>query len=277
MRRRRRGERLLEPPDHRCLYRRGRRSYELAHFLELVHDGLALDTELFREFVNPDLRHYAPSRPSSLDPLPDPGPGRACSGWASAYGHHRRVLIERSSASRPAFRQVFLLRFYSVLPSQVVPPRAMLCRGFRTAKILSQWFEAERSRGAQGPGKRPAPPRKVQARQAGVQVRTPAREPGLRVGLDGVPDCHEAKQAGLLRTLLAAYTGTDDRHTRGVPLGSYGHSGYKSTVSARPRHPARPALPGPPVRGVLPVPPVSPVPSGLPESLPGRPAPRRPT
>jgi hypothetical protein len=35
----------------------------------------------------------------------------------------------------------------------------------------------------------------------------------LRVGLDDVPDCHEAKQAGLLRTFLAAYTGTDDRHT----------------------------------------------------------------
>src|SRR5204863_7424624 len=84
------------------------RPYELAHFLELVHDGLALDTELFREFVNPDLRHYAPSRPSPLGPLPDPGPGRACSGPASAYGDHRRVLIERSSASRPAFRQVFL-------------------------------------------------------------------------------------------------------------------------------------------------------------------------
>ena len=89
----------------------------------------------------------------------------------------------------------------------------MLCRGFRTAKILSQWFEAERSRGAQGPGERPAPPRKVQTRQAGVQVGTPAREPGLRVGLDDVPDCHEAKQVGLLRTLLAAYTGTDDGHT----------------------------------------------------------------
>ncbi len=68
---------FLEPPDHRRLYRRGRRPYELAHFLELVHDGLALDTELFREFVNPDLRHYAPSRPSPLDPLPGPRPGQS--------------------------------------------------------------------------------------------------------------------------------------------------------------------------------------------------------
>src|SRR5439155_9222680 len=103
------GKCFLEPPDYGRLYRRGRRPYELAHLLELVHNGLALDTELFREFVNPDLRHYAPSRPSPLGPLPDPGPGRACSGPASAYGDHRRVLIERSSASRPAFRQVFLL------------------------------------------------------------------------------------------------------------------------------------------------------------------------
>jgi len=100
------GKRLLEPPHHGRLDRRGSRSYELAHLLELVHHGLALDSELLREFVNPDLRHYAPSRPSPLDPLPDPGPGRACSGSASAYGDHRRVLIERSSASRPAFRQV---------------------------------------------------------------------------------------------------------------------------------------------------------------------------
>jgi hypothetical protein len=46
-----------------------------------------------------------------------------------------------------------------------------------------------------------------------MQVRTPAGEPGLRVGLDDVPNRYEAKQAGLLRTLLAAYTGTHDRHT----------------------------------------------------------------
>ena len=89
----------------------------------------------------------------------------------------------------------------------------MLCRGIRAAKILSQRYDAERSRGAQCPGERPAPTSKVQARLAGVQVRTPAGEPGLRVGLDDVPNRHEAKQAGFLRTLLAAYTGTHDRHT----------------------------------------------------------------
>ena len=74
--RRRCGKRFLEPPYHRRLYRRGSRPYELAHFLELVHDGLALDTELLREFVNPDLRHYAPSRPS-FGPSTGPRPGQS--------------------------------------------------------------------------------------------------------------------------------------------------------------------------------------------------------
>ena len=59
-------ESFLEPAHDGRLDRRGRRTYELTHFLELDHHGLALDTELFREFVNPDLRHYSPL----------PGPGR---------------------------------------------------------------------------------------------------------------------------------------------------------------------------------------------------------
>ena len=103
----------------------------------------------------------------------------------------------------------------------------MLFRGFRTAKILSQRFEAERSRSAQGPRERPAPSREFQARRAGMQVRTPTGEPGLRVGLDDVPNRHEANQAGLDRTLLAAYTGTHRRHTRDMPFGARGHYPYK--------------------------------------------------
>jgi hypothetical protein len=67
-----------------------------------------------------------------------------------------------------------------------------------------------------------------------MQVRTPARQPGPRVGLDDVPSCYEAKQAGLDRTLLAAYTGTHCGHTRDMPLGSRGHYGIKSTVPAGP-------------------------------------------
>jgi hypothetical protein len=56
-------ELLLKPPDYRRLDRRGRRTHELTHFLKLGHDGLALYTELLSEFVNPDLRHYAPLPP----------------------------------------------------------------------------------------------------------------------------------------------------------------------------------------------------------------------
>jgi hypothetical protein len=106
----------------------------------------------------------------------------------------------------------------------------MLFRGFRTAKILSQRVEAERSRGAQGPRERPAPSRQVQTRQAGMQVCTPARQPGRRVGLDGVPSRYEAKQAGLGRTLLAAYTGTHHGRIRGMLLGARGHYIIKSTA-----------------------------------------------
>jgi hypothetical protein len=65
-----------------------------------------------------------------------------------------------------------------------------------------------------------------------MQVRTPARQPGPRVGLDDVPSCYEAKQAGFDHTLLAAYTGTHRGHTRDMPLGSRGHYGNESTVSA---------------------------------------------
>ena len=65
-----------------------------------------------------------------------------------------------------------------------------------------------------------------------MQVRTPARQPGPRVGLDDVPSRYEAKQAGLNHTLLAAYTGTHRGHTRDMPLGSRGHYSNKSTVSA---------------------------------------------
>jgi hypothetical protein len=131
-------------------------------------------------------------------------------------------------------------------PARGVPPPVMLCRGFRTAKIFSQRGKAERSRGAQYPGERPAPPRKLEARQAGMQVRTPAREPGLWVGLDDVPYRDKTQQAGLDRTLLAAYTGTHYGRTRGVPPGSRGHLPNKLTVSGLPRHPAGSA-PGSPV------------------------------
>jgi hypothetical protein len=65
-----------------------------------------------------------------------------------------------------------------------------------------------------------------------MQVHTPAGQPGRRVGLDGVPSCYEAKQTGLDRTLLAAYTGTHHGRIRDMPLGARGHYITKSTASA---------------------------------------------
>ena len=72
-----------------------------------------------------------------------------------------------------------------------------------------------------------------------MQIRTPARQPGPRVGLDGVPSRYKAKQAGLDRTLLAAYTGSHRGHTRDMLFGSRGHYNNKSTVSARLAYRAR--------------------------------------
>jgi hypothetical protein len=75
-----------------------------------------------------------------------------------------------------------------------------------------------------------------------MQVRTPAKQPGPRVGLYDVPSRYEAKQTGLGRTLLAAYTGTHRGHTRGMLVGSRGHCDYKSTASRRHPYQQRTAL-----------------------------------
>src|SRR5580698_758282 len=85
----------------------------------------------------------------------------------------------------------------------------MLCRGLRAAKILSQYGWAERSCRTQCPGERLAPACKLETRQAGVQIRTPAWEPGLRGRLDltarslqptqvritGIPDARRSARA----------------------------------------------------------------------------------
>jgi len=86
---------VLESADYRRLDCGGRRSNKFAHFLELGHNGLALDAELFREFVNPNLRHCAPStRPGTTGPVSRPGQRVLRS--ASACAVHRRMLIGRS-------------------------------------------------------------------------------------------------------------------------------------------------------------------------------------
>jgi hypothetical protein len=81
------------------------------------------------------------------------------------------------------------------------------------AKILSELIQAKYSRHAQRPRKHPAPTREFQAIQAGMQIGAPAGKAGSRVGLDDLPNRHEAKQAGLDLTSLAAYTGPDYRPT----------------------------------------------------------------
>ena len=87
-----RGERLAEPPDDRRLDGGARRTDELTHLLELGHDGLALDSELLGELVDPDLRHSSP----------DLGPGRGRPGplrrarTRSSLGVHRVLMSCRS-------------------------------------------------------------------------------------------------------------------------------------------------------------------------------------
>ena len=69
---------VFESADYRRLDRRGRGPDKLAHLLELGHHGLALYAELFREFVNPNLRHCAPSTRPGFPGL-SAGRGSACS------------------------------------------------------------------------------------------------------------------------------------------------------------------------------------------------------
>ncbi len=90
-----RRERFLEPADHRRLDRGGRRPHELAHFLELGHHGLALNAELFRELVYPDLRHYAPSTRSGSPGPSGPARAQAPAGvrlWCSSPRSHRALI-----------------------------------------------------------------------------------------------------------------------------------------------------------------------------------------
>jgi len=79
--------------------------------LELGHHSLALDAELLREFVNPDLRHYAPStRPGFR--ASQPVRGSACSvrrqfllfiAACSSSAHHNLSLSFRHILLPPEF------------------------------------------------------------------------------------------------------------------------------------------------------------------------------
>jgi hypothetical protein len=160
---------FLEPADHRRLNRRGRGTHELAHFFELGHDSLALYPELLRELVNPDLRHYAPLLGPSQGPSkPDHRPIRriGCSGSASVRAVHRLVLIERSLASRPAFR-TGSCRVQRTSRRLTVPPCAVKHRVVSTGTVSHVMTRRQPGKGTKPAGWCQANPRRA------VRVRTP--------------------------------------------------------------------------------------------------------
>ena len=167
---------ILEPADYRRLDRRGRRPNKLAHLLELGHHGLALDAELLREFVNPDLRHCAPStRPGLSGPVSRSG--QRVLRPASACAVHRRMLIGRSS-------QVSLLSFQCLRPAvhcRLAQPVLAADSPARYSATLPSGSAAGRRRAR---GKRLAALGSFQACQARVQVCTPARQPPGNIGND---------------------------------------------------------------------------------------------
>ena len=124
-------ELIFKSANYGRLNRRGRRTDELAHFLELGHDGLALYPELLSEFVYPDLRHCAPS----VGPAPPGHRGRSGAarapvglsfGFSSPRSH--RALITTDPAF-PALLPFFLTYLPGPLtprPAQPGSPRA--CR-----------------------------------------------------------------------------------------------------------------------------------------------------
>ena len=65
-----------------------------------------------------------------------------------------------------------------------------------------------------------------------MQIRTTARQPGLRVRQEVIPSRYKAKQAGLDRTLLTAYTGPHNCHAWCALIGSHGHSTQQSSAPA---------------------------------------------
>ena len=63
-----RREDFSELLDDWCFEGTGRRADEYPHFLELRHDDLGLNSELFGEFIHPQLRHQHSSRTKTSIP-----------------------------------------------------------------------------------------------------------------------------------------------------------------------------------------------------------------
>ena len=201
---------FLEPADDWRLNRGGRRSHELAHFLELGHHGLALYAELLRELVYPDLRHCAPSTWSgSAGPVKPVGAARAPSGvslcCSSPHAHRSFIAISACFPGPCCHGRTLLSR-----PRRLaVRPGVTRRNRSRLPKILGELAGPDRSRQPQRPRQSPAPLRFLKASLAGVQVRTPAWPSRWHVRNDFVPGRHQTKQVGLGRTAAASYTGPD--------------------------------------------------------------------
>jgi hypothetical protein len=135
---------------HRGLHGGRRRANELTEVVQLLQDVFAVDVELFRELVYPDLCHCSPSRSGSWRPEPSAG-----------VHAHFTVLIERSRSRHCSFgssvsggvgvRGLFL---------QVAPDRGCVHRPGEP----------------EGPAECTSAFSKVQAPQVGVQVRAPTRK-----------------------------------------------------------------------------------------------------
>ena len=190
---------IFEPADYRRLNCRGRRPDKLTHLLELGHYGLALYAELLSEFVNPDLRHCAPStRPGSTGPVSQPG--QRVLRPASACAVHRRMLIGRSL-------QVSLLSSGAsgCRHRQHACPATRLLAG----QVLRDLPGRQCRRQAKSPRKRLAALGLFQACQARVQVRTSARQSHGDIGNYLISRDHHANQFGLRRSLPAPDAGSD--------------------------------------------------------------------
>ena len=163
----------------------------------------------------------------------------------SAYGDHRRVLIERSSASRPAFRQVFLLAVTACCPALLF--RREQCYAGQSA---SQRYSASGTtlsdpavRSARWNARR----RRASSRHAWLGCRYAPR-PGSRACGSGWMTSPTATSRSRLDFSARSLQPTQVRMT-GIPEACRSVRtaipGSKSTVSARPRHLARPAATGP--------------------------------
>ena len=190
---------IFESADYRRLDCRGRRPNKLTHLLELGHNGLALYAELLSEFVNPDLRHCAPSTRPGM-------PGLSASRGSACSVRRQLVLFIAACSSGAHCKSAF---------SRPVPP-AVGTANTRTpatrllaGQVLRDLPGRQCRRQAKGPRKRLAALGLFQACQARMQVRTSARQSHGEIGNYLVSRYHHTDQFGLRRALPAPDAGSD--------------------------------------------------------------------